>query len=480
MTAAGLDVLVVGGGMAALCAAITARRLGASVRLIEAAPIDLRGGNARHARNFRIAHEAPTAFVPGRYSEQAFADHITEVTHGAADPMLTRLLVRKSTELADWLLDKGVRLERMTRRAQPSTRTAFLFGGGKAMVNSLYATAQSRGVTIDYEHDLIDLATDADGCHATIAHGSAVEHIAAKTIIVCSGGNQADLAWLRQERGDTARGLVVRGTPFATGTVLRRLLAQGMKPVGDSTRCHIVAVDARGPVCDGGIVTRIAAIPHGIVVDRSARRFADEADDLGKTHYARWGERIAACPDQKAWLIMDADGLAQCGPTAYAPIRADDIASLAAQLGLDPGALDDTVHRYNAATLNEAGKAPRLRATHGLQPPKSHEALPLITPPFAAYPLRPGLTFAYLGLAVTSETRVLRADGTPAPRLFAAGTIMAANVLPDGYLAGLGLTIAGVFGRIAGEAAAREALGLSSSPATQPDADRRDLQVAMP
>jgi tricarballylate dehydrogenase len=455
-----VQVLVVGGGSAALCAAIAARRHGASVRLVEWAPKSLRGGNTRHARNFRLAHAQPTRFVPGCYSESGFLDDILRVTRGATDGTLARLLVQRSAGIEDWLIDNGVHLERRTCRSlPPSSRTAFLLGGGKAMINALYATATSLGITVCYDSRLtaLDLRDD-QLCRATIIRDGEVEHIAAKATVICAGGNQADVSWLRQALGEAADGLVVRGTPYASGSALRLLLDCGMRPVGDPARCHMVAVDARGPEFDGGIVTRMTAIPHGIVVDRNGVRFADEGEDIGKTHFAKWGARISNCPGHIAYLIMDAHGHRQSAPSLFAPIAADDVGSLAAKLDLDPVALDDTIRRFNSAIARPRGTAPARGATAGLEPPKSRHAVALATPPFAAYPLRPGLTFSYFGIAVDAETRVLRDDGTPATRLFAAGTIMAANVLGDGYLAGLGITISIVFGQLAGQAAARQAL----------------------
>jgi tricarballylate dehydrogenase len=220
----------------------------------------------------------------------------------------------------------------------------------------------------------------------------------------------------------------------------------------------MVAVDARGPKFDGGIVTRITAIPHGIVVDRNGKRFHDEGEDARKTHFARWGARIAECLDQIAYLILDADGVARALPTALAPIRADNIADLASRLELDPAALQTTIREFNAAT-DAAGDRPlNERRTTGLTPPKTRAAIALMAPPFAAYPLRPGVTFTHFGVAVDDQLRVVKNDGTVARNVFAAGMIMAANVLGDGYLAGLGVTLATVFGRLAGEAAARQVL----------------------
>jgi tricarballylate dehydrogenase len=340
-----------------------------------------------------------------------------------------------------------------------SRRTAFFLGGGKAMVNALTTTALKLGVTIGYDSEVVALSFGDDGhCEADIRHSRDVERVAAKTLVACTGGHQANLDWLRQSFGRAADGFMIRGTPYDTGSVLRLLLDAGVKPVGDPARAHMVAVDARGPKFDGGIVTRITAIPHGIVVDRGGKRFHDEGEDARKTHFARWGARIAECPDQIAYLILDANGVGRALPTALAPIRADNIAELAAKLGLDPATLGTTIQEFNAAT-DAAGDTPlNERRTSGLTPPKTRAAVALTAPPFAAYPLRPGVTFTHFGVAVDDRLRIVKNDGTAARNMFAAGMIMAANVLGDGYLAGLGVTLATVFGRVAGEAAARQAL----------------------
>jgi tricarballylate dehydrogenase len=453
----GLDVLVVGGGSAALCAAIAARRRGATVRLVEQAPAALRGGNTRHARNFRLMHDRPEWYVPDAYVEDAFYRDLVRVTRGATDEPLARLLIRGSATIAQWLDGNGVRLQNPADGAMPySKRTAFFLGGGKAMINALYATAAKLGVAIGYDREVVALAFDEGrDCEADIVHDGRIERIASKTLVLCSGGHQANLAWLRESFGAAADGFMIRGTPYVTGSVLRLLLDAGARPVGDPSRAHMVAVDARGPKFDGGIVTRITAIPHGIVVDRDGKRFHDEGEDARKTHYARWGARIADRPGQIAYLILDAKGLGRAPPTALPPIRADTIASLATVLGLDPTALETTVRDFNAAIAVAEARPLIEHCTTGLTPPKSHTAVALAVPPFAAYPLRPGVTFTHFGVAVDEHMRVVTTDGRPARNVFAAGMIMAANVLGDGYLAGLGVALSCVFGRLAGEEAAQ-------------------------
>ena len=230
-----VDVLVIGGGSAALCAVIAARRSGASVRLVEQAPAALRGGNTRHARNFRLAHDRPTPHVPGEYSEEAFLDDLVRVTRGATDERLARLLIRGSATIATWLDDNGVRLQNSANGPLPySRRTAFFLGGGKAMINALYATATKLGVAIRYDSEVVGLAFEDDrACEVGVLHGGEIERVVAGAVVVCSGGHQANLDWLREDIGAAADGFMVRGTPYATGSVLRLLLDAGVKPVGN-------------------------------------------------------------------------------------------------------------------------------------------------------------------------------------------------------------------------------------------------------
>jgi tricarballylate dehydrogenase len=460
-TAAIVDVLVLGGGCAGLCAGIAARRHGATVRLVEHASVALRGGNARHARNFRLMHDRPEWYVPDVYGEEAFFSDLARVTHGATDERLARILIRGSAAIAPWLGENGVRLQDPSSGSMPySRRTAFFLGGGKAMINALYNAATKLGVSIGYGSEVVGLAVGDNGnCIVDILHDGNSERVVAKTLVACTGGHQANLGWLRESFGPAADNFMIRGTPHDTGSVLRLLLDAGAKPAGDVRHAHMVAVDARGPKFDGGIVTRITAIPHGIVVDRDGKRFHDEGEDARKTHFARWGARIAECPDQIAYLMLDATGFTRALPTALAPIRADSIAALATALGLEPAALETTVNQFNAAAVAVGDVPLDERSTTGLIPPKSRGAMALTKPPFVAYPLRPGITFTHYGVTVDDRLRVVRKDGEPIGNVFAAGMIMAANVLGDGYLAGLGVSLSAVFGRLAGEQAARHALG---------------------
>ena len=451
------DCLVIGGGTAALCAAITARRAGASVLLAEQSPREARGGNTRHSRNLRVAHAEPTPYSLDQYPAEEFLADLERTTQGGTQPDLARALVEDSAGIADWLIGAGVHLQPTAGGGlPPARRTAFLLGGGTAMINALYRTAEQLGVRISYETEATDLTVEPhEPPKLRLRQRDHHWQLEPRTILCCSGGAQANRDWLRVHWGKAADGFINRGTPFANGGVLEALLRQGATPVGDPAAAYLVAVDARSPANDGGIVTRIRGMPLGIVVDRDGRRFRDEGADTASTRYAAWGQRLAACPGHIAWLILDARALGAAPAALYPPIQAATVPELATRLGIDAERFTETVSSYNAAV--RPGTDPDDDAgwhSDGLEPPKSSQARPLSQPPFAAYPMRPGITFTYHGVSVDDQTRVCRADGSPIPGLYAAGMIMAPNIIPRGYLSGLALTIGIVFGRRAGAAAA--------------------------
>jgi tricarballylate dehydrogenase len=452
------DVLIAGGGNAALCAAITAARAGASVLVVEAAPKALRGGNSRHTRNMRVAHDAGNEILTGPYPVNEYWEDLLRVTDGQTDESLARLTLSRSTELWNWYQQQGVRFQPSLSGTLGLGRTnAFFLGGGKTLLNSLYRTAASIGVKVVYEAEVIDL--DISGNYfrsATVRHGGKEVQVEAASFVAAAGGFEANVEWMKEYWGAAADNFLIRGTPYNRGEVLRLLLDRGTQAVGDPTQCHAVAIDGRAPKFDGGIVTRLDCVPFGIVVNARAERFYDEGEDFWPKRYAVWGRLVALQPDQVAFALIDATSKELFMPSVFPPEQADTIGGLAGKLKLDPARLRATVETFNAAcrpgvfdhTVHDPCR------TEGLTPEKSHWARPLATPPFYGYPLRPGITFTYLGVKVGADARVRMADGEESPNMLAAGEIMAGNLLGKGYLAGIGMTIGGVFGRIAGRGAA--------------------------
>ena len=455
------DVAVIGGGNAALCAAITARETGASVIVLEHAPQVFRGGNSRHTRNLRAMHEGPTSVLTESYLEDEYWDDLLRVTGGDTDEKLARMTIRQSSRVTPWMESCGVRFQpSLTGTLNLSRTNAFFLGGGKALVNAYYLTAARLGVDILYDTEVQSLDLD-DGFAKTVTMTSkGFPHtLRAKTFVVSSGGFQANIEWLREYWGEAADNFLIRGTPYARGRMLKNLLAQGVQQIGDPTQFHAVAIDARAPKFDGGIVTRLDCIPFSIVVDRDAQRFYDEGEDVWPKRYAIWGRLVAQQPGQIAWSIIDQKSATLFMPSVFPAIKADTIRELAGLIGLDADQLEKTVAEYNSAVVDGSFNPQILDdcRTEGLDPPKTHWARRLDTPPYICYPHRPGITFTYLGVKVDERARVIMSDGKPTANLFASGEIMAGSILGRGYLAGFGMTIGTVFGRIAGQEAARHA-----------------------
>ncbi len=454
------DVVVVGGGNAALCAAITAAEAGARVLVLEGAPKPYRGGNSRHTRNFRCMHRGLLSRLTESYLEDEYFDDLLKVTEGETDETLARLAIRTSEECLPWMEAHGVRFQPSLSGTLSLSRTnAFFLGGGKALVNAYYNAAADLGVAVLYEAKATHVHLD-DGraTHLDVRIGGETRRVRGKSVVLASGGFQSDIDWLARAWGPAARNFLIRGTPYNKGVVLKDMLEQGAVSVGDPTQCHAVAIDGRAPKFDGGIVTRLDCVPFSIVVNRNAERFYDEGEDVWPKRYAIWGRLVAAQPEQVAYSIIDAKSIDLFMPSVFRPARGQTVAELGESMGLSGESLTRTIERYNSACREGRFHPTELDglATEGLTPAKTNWARPIDTPPFYGYQLRPGVTFTYLGLKV-SETAQVDGAGGPLQNVWAAGEIMAGSILGKGYLAGFGMTIGTVFGRIAGREAAAHA-----------------------
>jgi tricarballylate dehydrogenase len=451
------DVVVVGGGNAALCAAISARRGGASVLVLELATKFNRGGNTRHTRNMRCAHDSATDILTGPYTEDEFWEDLQRVTKGQTDEELARFMIRESKGMLNWIVDQGVRWQPSLGGTLSLGRTnSFFLGGGRAMLNALYRTAESLGVEVRYESEVVDLLIE-DGVFRSLGvqnEGHRYE-VEARALIAAAGGFESNIDWLKEYWGEAAENFLIRGTPNNRGTMLRMLLDRGVEPVGDPTQCHAVAIDARAPKFDGGIITRLDCVVFGIVVNKEAKRFYDEGEDIWPKRYAIWGRLVAQQPGQIGYSIIDSKAIGRFMPPVFPGVKADTLPELAQKLGLPVGTFVRTLGDYNAACRVGTFDHTTLDDCHteGIAPAKTHWARPIDTGPFYGYALKPGVTFTYLGLH-TDDTAAVRFNNQPSPNLFVAGEMMAGNVLGKGYTAGVGMSIGTAFGRIAGTQAA--------------------------
>lgn len=447
--AAPVDVLVVGGGNAGLCAAISAAEAGATVLLLERAPFEWRGGNSKYTRNVRTVRRADDP--DESYPEEELLSDLVGVSGELPDRRLAELVIEESERLPSWMGEHGIRWQAAMRGTLGLQRTnRFFLGGGKALVNRYYERLEDLGVEVRYAAGVAELEVSGNRFEAAVVDAPGSRHLQpARSLVVASGGMESNLEWLEHVWGEAARNFIVRGTSFNDGRLLQHLLEQGAVAVGSERALHAIAVDARSPKFDGGIVTRVDAIPFGIVVNRDGRRFYDEGEDAWPKRYALWGRLLAEQPEQTAHVVFDAAAQGSFIPPLFPPYLADSIRALAVAIGLDADALARTVEEFNGAA---AGGAAR-----GIDPPKSRWAEPIRTPPFYAYPLRPGITFTYRGVRVDPDARVIRNGQGAFENVFAAGEVMAGNILSSGYLGGFGMTIGSVMGRIAGQSAARHA-----------------------
>ncbi|MDH2900841.1 MAG: FAD-dependent tricarballylate dehydrogenase TcuA [archaeon] len=455
-----LDLIVVGGGNAGLCAAMSAADTGKSVLLLERAPEEWRGGNSKYTRDIRCCQE-PDEFATGRYGEEEFLDDLLRVTHKETNLELANLTVHESNTIPSWMEKHGVTWQKPLKGTLGLSRTnRFFMGGGKALVNTYYQHCKKSGVNILYNARVEDIAIGDDGSFKNIVVNNGASsrlEYSSNSLIVAAGGFEANIEWHKKYWNGAADNFIIRGSKFNDGLVLKTLVNLGVRAVGNPKQFHAIGVDARSPKFEGGIITRIDSIPFSIVVNKFGKRFYDEGEDLWPKRYAIWGKLIAEQPNQIAYSVFDSKTLENFLPTMYAPNKADSISGLAGLIGLESSSLEETVKNYNNHIDGVGRFNPSVLddcKTIGLDPPKSHWALKIDSPPFYAYTLRPGITFTYLGVAVDSSARILMSDGKPINNMYAAGEIMAGNILTQGYLAGFGLTIGTVFGRIAGERAA--------------------------
>jgi len=488
------DVVVVGGGNAAFAAAVSAAQEGASVVMLERAPIEEAGGNSRFtAGAMRFAYDGVAdlrRLMPdltdeeiersdfGDYPERRFFDDMGRLTEYRTDPELCELLVRKSRETLFWMADNGIRFAPIWGRQAFLVGGRFKFwggltvevsGGGPGLVEAWTRIARRAGIDIRYGARALSLIADDDGVKGVrVRQKGATSDLMARSVVLAAGGFQANVEWRTRYLGpgwDTAK---VRGTRFNTGDGLRMALDIGAMAAGQWSGCHAVAWDRNAPefgdlsIGDG---FQKHSYPFGVMLNARGERFVDEGADFRNYTYAKYGRAILAQPGQLAWQVFDAK-VKHLLRDEYrirrvTKVSADTLDSLVGRLeGVDAVAALATLTAYNAAVETGVLFDPNVkdgRGTHGLTPPKSNWANRLDEPPFEAYAVTCGLTFTFGGLRITTSAEVLDSDLAPIPGLFAAGEIVG-GLFYENYPGGSGLTVGAVIGRIAGGAAARAAL----------------------
>ena len=483
-------VVVIGGGNAALNAAIAAAESDADVVLLERAPFALRGGNSRFTAGAmrtvyggvedlrrlmpELTEDEITRTDFGSYSRERFYDDMGRVTQYRADPDLTERLIDSSFETLLWMHGRGVRFlplyGRQSFEVDGQVRfwgglTVEAWGGGPGLVDSLTTIARKAGVDVRYGARATALQATNKGFAVRVGD----ESLNADAVVLACGGFESNPAWRTRYLGPGWDLAKVRGTRFNTGDGIRMAIDVGAATRGNWSGCHAVAWDMNAPEfgdLDVGDNFQKHSYPFGILVNREGRRFVDEGADFRNYTYARYGREVLNQPGQCAWQIFDAK-VAHLLRDEYrirqiTKATADSIDELATKLeGVDGNALVAEIQRYNAAVDTETPFEPTVkdgRGTNGLTVPKSNWANRLDTPPFMAYGVTCGITFTFGGLAVDADARVLGEDGEPIPGLFAAGELVG-GLFYFNYPGGSGLTSGAVFGRIAGTGAAKLRIG---------------------
>jgi tricarballylate dehydrogenase len=483
-------VIVVGGGNAGLCAALSAVDGGARVTVLERAPEARRGGNtAFTAGAMRVAYkgvEDIRTLVPdlsdeqaavtdfGSYDESRFFDDLARVTRYRADPELAETLVSSSLETLAWMRDRGVRFTPIYGRQAFEVGGRFTFwggltieavGGGPGLVEFLGKAADRAGITTRFGARAIALKTGPGGVEGVVVRsGWQEEAIACDAVVLAAGGFQANTEWRTRYLGPGWDLAKVRGSSFNTGDGIRMALDIGASPAGNWSGCHAVQWDRNAPefgdlsVGDG---FQKHSYPWGIVVNSAGRRFMDEGADFRNYTYAMYGRRVLEQPDQVAWQIFDGK-VAHLLRDEYrirqvTRASADTLEGLAAKLdGIDADGFVREIAQYNAAVDQDTPFDPNVkdgRAARGLAVPKSNWANTIDTPPYQAFAVTCGITYTFGGLRIDPQARVLDTDLNPIPGLYAAGELTG-GLFYFNYPGGSGLTNGSVFGKIAGAGAA--------------------------
>jgi len=486
------DVVVVGAGNAALCAALAAREAGAGVLVLEKAPREMRGGNTYFTgAAFRFPFDGLNdirGLVPdlsdaeaeavdvGRYPAEQMRDDLLRVTDGRTDPELLETLVQQSLPTMLWMREKGVRWVLMYGRQAFEVEGKRRFwgglaveavGGGPGLSDRLFEVAQAAGVEVWYDCGAVALVQEAGAVRGVALETG--QEVRADAVVLACGGFEANAEMRREHLGAGWEHAKVRGTEFNTGAGIRMALEAGAAPYGDWGSCHAVAWDLNAPPYGNrriGDLYQKHSYPLGIVVNINGERFVDEGADFRNYTYAKYGREILRQPHRAAFQVFDAKvehllrdeyRIAQVTKAS-----AQTIAELGNKLGVDAERLERTVSAFNASLQPGEFDPARLdgKRTAGIEPAKSNWALPLDTPPYTGYAVTCGITFTLGGLHIDRDARVLDREGRSILGLYAAGELVG-GLFWGNYAGGSGLMAGSVFGRIAGLNAAKAARKLS-------------------
>jgi tricarballylate dehydrogenase len=488
-----VDVIVIGAGNAALCAALAAQEQGAKVLMLEAAPQEESGGNSRFtAGSIRVVYDGVDdikTLVPdlsaaeiastdfGAYAAAQFFDDMARVTQHRADADLVELLVTRSFATLNWMREKGLRLIPIYGRQAFRIDGKFKFwggltveavGGGPGLISMLTGAAQKRGIGVRYQTRALDLLYDGNRVGGVrVRDNGGIRELRAGAVVLACGGFEANAEWRTRYLGPGWDLAKVRGSRFNTGDGIRMALDIGASPCGNWSGCHAVQWEMNAPEFGDlkvGDQFQKHSYPFGILINAAGRRFVDEGADFRNYTYAKYGRLVLEQPGQFAWQIFD-QKVKHLLRDEYkirqiTKVSANTIEDFAHKLdGVNAAAFLDTVREWNAAVRTDIAFDPNVkdgRCAQGLAVTKSNWANTIDTPPFEGYAVTCGVTFTFGGLRINNEAQVLNTDYQPIRGLYAAGELVG-GLFYFNYPGGTGLMSGAVFGKIAGTSAARGA-----------------------
>ena len=488
------DVVVLGAGNAAFCSALAAQEKGASVVMIEAAPLEEAGGNSRYtAGAIRFAHDGLQDLTTvldlnqdeidnadfGVYTSDQFYDDLFRLTQYRADPDKAEMLVTKSLETVQWMKSRGVKFQPSYGRQAFKVDGKYRFwgglcvetwGGGEGLIELETKAAEENGIEILYETKGLSLLYDDEKVYGLrVKHKGKVREIHAGAVVLASGGFEANPEMRTRYLGPGWELVKVRGTRFNTGGGIQMALDIGAMPHGNWSGCHAVGWDLNAP--ETGDLTvgdnfQKHSYPLGIMVNATGKRFVDEGADFRNYTYAKYGRVIMDQPGMMAWQVFDQKVIDmlrdEYSIRRVTKVTANTIEELAPKLeGVDPDQFIKTVKEYNTAVQTDVKFNPAVldgRGTTGLDVPKTNWANTLDEPPYEAYAITCGITFTFGGLRTNDDGNVLDTELNPIPGLYAAGELVG-GMFCFNYPGGTGLMSGAIFGRLAGNSAAAQVKG---------------------
>lgn len=490
MEALAYDVVVVGGGNAALCAALAAVEQGAKVVMLERAPEPKRGGNSNFTGGgFRMVHHGADdikKIVPdlsddeiarsdfGRYTKEDYLDDLGRITQYYIDPDLAEMLVDNSTDTVHWLRGRGVRFIPNYGRQAYNVEGKFKFfggvviyanGGGAGLVESEYKAAAKHGVTIKYGARVMALKRGAKGVEGVRVLVDGVEQdIAADAVVLACGGFEANREWRTRYLGPGWDMAKVRGTRYNTGDGIRMALDIGAQSYGQWSGCHAVAweryANDYGDVDGQHSAGYRHSYPFGIMVNADGERFVDEGADFRNYTYAKYGRAVLAQPGNYAWQVFDSQAMHllrdEYKMRGATKVRADTIEELVNRMqDVNPAGFLKTIAEFNASVKRDVAFDPNIKdgkTTVGLKVDKTNWANTIEKGPFEAYSVGCGITFTFGGLKIDTACHVLDIEDMPIDGLYAAGELVG-GLFYFNYPGSAGLMAGAVFGRTAGREA---------------------------